>query len=243
MSIAAVTANLCNREVVVDIHRLRVIATGFNVISFPWGETCPPVTSSCRVFSVPVAHWWRDAWGAGSPQIKRISSSASAVIIPVYLLLGLSILASMSSAFLIWRTPNSEKGHCLVCGYSLMGNWSGRCPECGSDISATENCRRMLGRQYGVVVECLRFSLGVIGLVLIFGVLPGWLLLVLCDIAIVPSSQCSAGHVRDILVGVPSTIWLGGVVVLVLSYMSPRKQRSHKGRGQGSESSDPPIGW
>ena len=32
-----------------------------------------------------------------------------------------------------WHVP---PGHCLRCGYDLTGNVSGRCPECGMQVSA-----------------------------------------------------------------------------------------------------------
>lgn len=36
--------------------------------------------------------------------------------------------------FISQHFQHSRAGYCHVCGYCLVGNVSGRCPECGSDV-------------------------------------------------------------------------------------------------------------
>jgi hypothetical protein len=35
-----------------------------------------------------------------------------------------------------WRNRPFSLGHCQTCGYDLTGNESGRCPECGVEVTA-----------------------------------------------------------------------------------------------------------
>ena len=43
------------------------------------------------------------------------------------------ISGGLAIATVIWRRPRPyPPGHCQKCGYSLLGNVSGRCPECGT---------------------------------------------------------------------------------------------------------------
>ena len=46
------------------------------------------------------------------------------------------LIAGIPTAFLWWRDGRIPKGHCQKCGYSLTGNKSGVCPECGTPISS-----------------------------------------------------------------------------------------------------------
>lgn len=45
------------------------------------------------------------------------------------------LLVAIPTAFLFWRDHRKiPQGHCQNCGYSLTGNTSGICPECGEQI-------------------------------------------------------------------------------------------------------------
>jgi hypothetical protein len=45
-----------------------------------------------------------------------------------------SILSLVLSPVLNCMRSFASPGHCLHCGYDLMGNLSGKCPECGSSV-------------------------------------------------------------------------------------------------------------
>ena len=62
--------------------------------------------------------WSEVSWQNGEP----------IVVIPPWLAL---LFVAVPTAFLFWRDSRIPPGHCRKCGYNLMGNVSGRCPECG----------------------------------------------------------------------------------------------------------------
>jgi hypothetical protein len=46
------------------------------------------------------------------------------------------LLAAGATALLFWRSRRRYPGYCVRCGYSLTGNTSGVCPECGEPITS-----------------------------------------------------------------------------------------------------------
>jgi hypothetical protein len=87
-----------------------------------------PSTSAGRSVKLKV----RDR--AGNVHIAYLPARASAGMgEPTFisLALGLVIMAGLT-VFLFWRERRRyPPGHCQTCGYNLIGNVSGRCPECG----------------------------------------------------------------------------------------------------------------
>jgi len=59
-------------------------------------------------------------------------------LILVALTTGPALLALMLVPYLRWgeREHRRAAGLCLACGYSLQGNVSGQCPECGAVIAS-----------------------------------------------------------------------------------------------------------
>lgn len=55
------------------------------------------------------------------------------VVIPHWILLTISVPATI----MLWRRDRRTHppGHCRRCGYSLTGNTSGKCPECGETVA------------------------------------------------------------------------------------------------------------
>ena len=50
------------------------------------------------------------------------------------------LLAALIPTMLAWRRLRRPlPGHCRKCGYNLTGNVTGRCSECGTEISTKEN--------------------------------------------------------------------------------------------------------
>jgi hypothetical protein len=47
------------------------------------------------------------------------------------------LFVAISTGILFWRDRRFPPGHCQYCGYSLTGNTSGACPECGSLIDSS----------------------------------------------------------------------------------------------------------
>lgn len=80
-------------------------------------------------------HWWPvfepNLTGVGidiSGMIARVNSRFLAPLWIATLLIGMPILA-------VWaRGCRPPPGECADCGYSLTGNSSGRCPECGTQV-------------------------------------------------------------------------------------------------------------
>lgn len=66
------------------------------------------------------------------PGVRPICvSSALAIIIVAYAAV-FGILTSAIAKLPVWF--RKRRGECLSCGYCLVGNVSGRCPECGTDV-------------------------------------------------------------------------------------------------------------
>jgi hypothetical protein len=53
------------------------------------------------------------------------------LVLPVWLLL---VVVALPTTFLFWYDRRIPPGHCQKCGYSLTGNTSGVCPECGEKV-------------------------------------------------------------------------------------------------------------
>ncbi len=64
------------------------------------------------------------------------------IALPGVLVVGLITLSIIASRKAGIRDRRRDRGQCIECGYSLRGNRSGRCPECGSPVS-----RRLRRRQ------------------------------------------------------------------------------------------------
>ena len=69
--------------------------------------------------------WARKAWEAVNFE-WRLKLAISLEFIALYLF------------WRDWREPKSRPGYCQKCGYSLTGNTSGVCPECGTAIGHKE---------------------------------------------------------------------------------------------------------
>ena len=72
----------------------------------------------------------------GMPRVIR-SPLGWRIIVPLWTLMLLVAVVSC----IIWRMVprRAVPGHCRKCGYDLTGNVSGKCPECGTEISSSEN--------------------------------------------------------------------------------------------------------
>ena len=66
----------------------------------------------------------------GMPHIVHVPGSVIGAV-PLWIPL---LLVLIPTAVVWWRSPRHRRGHCLVCGYNLTGNTSGRCPECGTPV-------------------------------------------------------------------------------------------------------------
>jgi hypothetical protein len=83
--------------------------------------------------------WPRIEWSLPANAAERFVSIKT-VFVPFWLLL-IIFAVPPSLAFVRgplrrwWRLRNSR---CLLCGYNLTGNVSGRCPECGTVIASNE---------------------------------------------------------------------------------------------------------
>jgi len=83
------------------------------------------------------------------PQFERQKSSGrkgayeTNVVLPLFL--PFMIVASMT--WIVWYRDRHRirPGHCRNCGYSLTGNLSGVCPECGEKVAEQAGSRQDLG--------------------------------------------------------------------------------------------------
>jgi outer membrane protein assembly factor BamB len=72
---------------------------------------------------------------------KSVERKTTSITVPDWLLFvptGFLAATWLARAGLRWRTQRrrANTGHCLVCNYSLTGNISGTCPECGTPVRA-----------------------------------------------------------------------------------------------------------
>src|SRR4051812_30081336 len=83
---------------------------------------------------------------------------------PNLLFAAAGIVLAILGAVLIWRgywlRRTGHQPHCRGCGYLLLGNRSGRCPECGRDLSDERSIvRGVRSRRTGMVGAALVFLL------------------------------------------------------------------------------------
>jgi hypothetical protein len=63
---------------------------------------------------------------------RRVGPDYYRIQIPLWMLV---LLFALPTAFLFWRDRRLiPPGHCKKCSYSLTGNTSGVCPECGTAV-------------------------------------------------------------------------------------------------------------
>jgi hypothetical protein len=65
------------------------------------------------------------------PWSRKLRFLAKPLFVPAVIAIGLSIV--------FHRRIVPLENTCAKCGYSLVGNVSGRCPECGSEASTVQN--------------------------------------------------------------------------------------------------------
>jgi hypothetical protein len=105
------------------------------------GSGCVTVQSTSAQYGNPQQGWSFSERQAAQPlmrcwwvRILRPRPGLWAVIVPLWippLILGIS-------TFFLWRRRlRRPPGHCQSCGYNLMGNVSGVCPECGKQIESS----------------------------------------------------------------------------------------------------------
>ena len=96
-----------------------------------WGTT-RPFTGDWIGWSPDVEWIW---WFQFSSK-RRPTGLTTEIVIPMWFLLALAFILT---AYLWYRDRRRwPPGHCQKCGYDLTGNESGRCPECGTEVSAEE---------------------------------------------------------------------------------------------------------
>jgi hypothetical protein len=98
-----------------------------------------------RRFTALAASWALFAIGAyalvgilllfgSAPPGRPPGAAGWALLFPAVLLAG-SGLDLYKQYRTLWRERRRSQGRCVCCGYSLRGNVSGVCPECGTRIS------------------------------------------------------------------------------------------------------------
>ncbi len=83
-------------------------------------------------FPIPVAifHLESGRW------IDYVHHGPVALLICAMNVISVAVALPLPVALLaIRRFPRMREGHCVQCGYSLIGNTSGVCPECGTPLS------------------------------------------------------------------------------------------------------------
>jgi hypothetical protein len=84
-----------------------------------------------HTFSVDPKPWRAPYW---SPRLGDMDPSGKYVLLPLWIPF---LLVAIPTGIIFWRDRRRiPPGHCLRCGYSLTGNKSGVCPECGTGVGS-----------------------------------------------------------------------------------------------------------
>ena len=79
-----------------------------------------------------------EGWGFRFDSIQRPGYSHRSLMVPLWFACPLTALPTALWLFAFARRRRRVlSGHCVVCGYNLTGNVSGKCPECGTVIPIT----------------------------------------------------------------------------------------------------------
>lgn len=125
----------------VDVRYYR--RTGTNVPAGPWQRSLSPVANPQPLCERPVQPTIGQRLGfysdSGTPQGSYFAPKSAGekshfvfVGLPYWALAVLTALIPGWWGSRRWRNPRKQRaGSCRACGYSLMGNVSGVCPECG----------------------------------------------------------------------------------------------------------------
>src|SRR5258706_7896495 len=75
---------------------------------------------------------------------------------------GLMLAGAMTIKRGFWPRRRGDEPHCRRCGYTLVGNQSGTCPECGAMGSVVRGARRRSRRMGvgGVMILLLGVGIG-----------------------------------------------------------------------------------
>jgi len=95
-----------------ELHLTRWYRTSPSILCFPGWEV------SREPFSL----------GFSLPRVTRLQYDRK-VAIPVWNILTAALIPTI---VLLIRRRHAAAGHCGICGYDLIGNISGKCPECGT---------------------------------------------------------------------------------------------------------------
>jgi hypothetical protein len=93
----------------------------------------------CRIvtFSAPIPRLWRNQFGAGrreSPASPLTTHSSYWVQTPLWCVALAFLVMPIFGLRSVIRSRLHRPGCCRTCGYSLTGNTSGVCPECGTPV-------------------------------------------------------------------------------------------------------------
>lgn len=82
-------------------------------------------------------------WGLELPSIKRDDFYGEDNMLWVTIPLWLPFVIVAAPTAFLWHIDRRRKhqGHCPKCGYDLLGNQSGVCPECGTTIQVKRKMR------------------------------------------------------------------------------------------------------
>ena len=135
-----------NMRNAVCIYHGRVAAT-HTVYNYPEYETSwktfnpPPLWRTRRIIN---STSWRDLLGFTWPHVLQREDFVefsgpcyrqTDISLPLWMLLPVIELPSLY----LWRNNRRvAPGHCAACGYNLIGNVSGICPECGNAVPQAE---------------------------------------------------------------------------------------------------------
>ncbi|MGD8454240.1 MAG: hypothetical protein PVJ57_20700 [Phycisphaerae bacterium] len=109
-----------------------IVALGLAVLAFPFA------CAAAGVLTIPIVL-------AVAPVVMAIGFFAGAAPDEVLyytiggaMLLAAALMSWRVYADLRWETIDNTGRYCLRCGYDLTGNVSGRCPECGRELTDDE---------------------------------------------------------------------------------------------------------